>query len=242
MRYNESMDIVTLTLNPCLDRTAWVGDFGLPPTREEWQTGGKGVNVARVLSALGAEALAVCPLGGETGERFCALARQEGIHVLPVPVSAPTRVIDTWAREGDFAQKVDYRPGAPLSETEMDALEEALFAALPGARALAVCGSAPDLSLIHISSSTEKKPSLRICGTEELSPGMMRILSPGTMPSSMKRLAVSAPMPSLSPLTEATACSLTESITRSNMTNGMPESARRRIVTSRVLSLSLIHI
>ena len=144
MRYNESMDIVTLTLNPCLDRTAWVGDFGLPPTREEWQTGGKGVNVARVLSALGAEALAVCPLGGETGERFCALARQEGIHVLPVPVSAPTRVIDTWAREGDFAQKVDYRPGAPLSETEMDALEEALFAALPGARALAVCGSAPD--------------------------------------------------------------------------------------------------
>ena len=144
MRYNESMDIVTLTLNPCLDHTAWVGDFGLPPTREEWQTGGKGVNVARVLSALGAEALAVCPLGGETGERFCALARQEGIHVLPVPVSAPTRVIDTWAREGDFAQKVDYRPGAPLSETEMDALEEALFAALPGARALAVCGSAPD--------------------------------------------------------------------------------------------------
>ena len=67
MRYNGNMEVCTLTLNPCLDRTLWVEDFGLPPTREEWQTGGKGVNVARVLAALGVEAHAVCPLGGETG-------------------------------------------------------------------------------------------------------------------------------------------------------------------------------
>ena len=86
------------------------------------------------------------------------------------------------------------------------------------------------------SSSTPKKPSLRICGTEELSPGMIRILSPGTMPEAMKRFAVSAPMPSLSPLTEATACSATVSMTRSNMTNGMPESASFFMVVSRVLS------
>ena len=143
MRYNGSMEVCTLTLNPCLDRTLWVGDFGMPPAREEWQTGGKGVNVARVLSALGAKALAVCPLGGETGERFCALARMEGIEVLPVRAAAPTRTIDTWAREGDFAQKVDYRAGTPLCEAELDALEKALFEALEGARVLAVCGSAP---------------------------------------------------------------------------------------------------
>ena len=53
MRYNGNMEVCTLTLNPCLDRTLWVEDFGLPPTHEEWQTGGKGVNVARVLAALG---------------------------------------------------------------------------------------------------------------------------------------------------------------------------------------------
>ena len=69
MRYNEGMDVVTLTLNPCLDRTLWVGDFGMPPSREEWQTGGKGVNVARVLAALGCEAAAVSPMGGEAGAR-----------------------------------------------------------------------------------------------------------------------------------------------------------------------------
>ena len=137
------MEICTLTLNPCLDRTLWVEDFGLPAKREEWQTGGKGVNVARVLAALGVKARAVCPLGGETGPRFLELAKEEGIDVLPVDVSTPTRVIDTWVREGDFAQKVDYRAGEPLTEEDMDHLEEVLFQALPGARVLAVCGSAP---------------------------------------------------------------------------------------------------
>ena len=138
MRYNGNMEVCTLTLNPCLDRTLWVEDFGLPAKREEWQTGGKGVNVARVLAALGVEARAVCPLGGETGARFTELAKQEGIDVLPVNVPAPTRVIDTWAREGDFAQKVDYRAGEPLTEKDLDHLEDKLFSALPGARVLAV--------------------------------------------------------------------------------------------------------
>ena len=137
------MDVVTLTLNPCLDRTLWVGDFGMPPSREEWQTGGKGVNVARVLAALGCEAAAVCPVGGETGAQFLELAKAEGVRALPVEVDAPTRVIDTWAREGDFAQRVDYRAGSPLSEAELDRVEAALWEALAGARVLAVCGSAP---------------------------------------------------------------------------------------------------
>ena len=97
MRYNIGMDIVTLTLNPCLDRTIWVGDFGEPPAREDWQTGGKGVNVARVLSALGVDALAVCPLGGDSGAKFLELAAAEGVAVLPVPVAPDTRTIDTWA-------------------------------------------------------------------------------------------------------------------------------------------------
>src|SRR5699024_4143376 len=122
----------TLTLNPCLDRTLWVGDFGMPPSREEWQTGGKGVNVARVLAALGCEAAAVCPVGGETGAQFLELAKAEGVRALPVEVDAPTRVIDTWAREGDFAQRVDYRAGSPLSEAELDRVEAALWEALAG--------------------------------------------------------------------------------------------------------------
>ena len=144
------MDVVTLTLNPCLDRTLWVGEFGEPPAREEVQTGGKGVNVARVLSALGAQALAVCPLGGETGKQFLRLARDEGVRVLGVEAGVPTRVIDTWARERDFAQKVDYRAGEALDEAALDRVEAALFDALRGARVLAVCGSARGRAALRV--------------------------------------------------------------------------------------------
>jgi len=136
------MDIVTLTLNPCLDLTLWVGAFGGPVRREHWQTGGKGVNVARVLKALGVRSLAVCPLGGAQGDRFLSLARDEGIDVLPVPVKAETRAIDTWVRESDFRQRVDYRAGSELADAELDELENRLFSVLPGAKALVVAGSA----------------------------------------------------------------------------------------------------
>ena len=136
------MQAVTLTLNPCLDRTLWVEDFGEKPRRIECQTGGKGLNVARVLSALGIDCEAVFPAGGETGARLEALAAAEGIRARAVPVAAPTRVIDTWARASDCAQRVDYVRGGPLTEAELDALEAALDRALPGARVLAVCGSA----------------------------------------------------------------------------------------------------
>lgn len=136
------MQAVTLTLNPCLDRTLWVEDFGGEPGKIEYQTGGKGLNVARVLAALGVDCGAVFPAGGTTGAQLIGLARAEGICALPVSVRTPTRVIDTWVRASDYAQKVDYVRGEPLAEADLDALEAALFRALPGARVLAVCGSA----------------------------------------------------------------------------------------------------
>ena len=136
------MNIITLTLNPCIDITNWVSRFGGPTLRSEAQTGGKGINVARVLGNLGVSAAAVCPLGGETGARFRALARAEGITLADVEVAAPTRVITTWAQEDTFAQRVDYERGGALTEAELDRLEERLFACLPGAEVLAICGSA----------------------------------------------------------------------------------------------------
>ena len=135
------MQAVTLTLNPCIDRTFWVKEFGQEPFRREKQSGGKGLNVARVLSALGVDCAAVFPMGGETGEELMQLVAEEGIRAVPCRMQAATRIIDTWVREGDLEQKVDYDRGGPLTEEELDALEETLFSVLPGARVLAICGS-----------------------------------------------------------------------------------------------------
>lgn len=136
------MQAVTLTLNPCIDRTLWVDEFGAPAGQIERQSGGKGLNVARVLAALGIDCTAVFPLGGQSGAEMLELARSEGIQPRTVPVKAETRTIDTWVRRGDLAQRVDYVRGGPLTEAELDALEAELFAALPGASVLAICGSA----------------------------------------------------------------------------------------------------
>ena len=136
------MSIVTLTLNPCIDRTLWVEDHGMAPANIEQQTGGKGINVARVLGNLGVKAIAVCPLGGETGAHFRSLAAAEGITLSAVETATPTRVIDTYVRRRDNDQRVEYVRGGEYTADELDRLENALYAALPGAELLAICGSA----------------------------------------------------------------------------------------------------
>jgi len=136
------MSIVTLTLNPCIDRTLWVDEHGDPPYLTEQQTGGKGINVARVLGNLNTPVIAVCPLGGETGRLFRALADDEGITLAAVETAVPTRIIDTYVRRRDNDQKVEYVRGGEYSAAELDSLENALMCHLPGAELLAICGSA----------------------------------------------------------------------------------------------------
>lgn len=139
------MDIVTVTYNPCVDVTDWVKEFGESPLRTEKQTGGKGVNCARVIGNIGLKAAAVCPVSGESGLEFEALAKAEGIELAKVSASSPTRVITTLVRERDFEQRVDYQKGAPLSSDELAEMEKkALEKCSEGARILAVCGSVPD--------------------------------------------------------------------------------------------------
>lgn len=138
----KAMDILTVTFNPCLDRTLWETERGDAPREIEIQTGGKGINVARVLGNLGISAVAVCPVGGDTGAAFTRLAAQEGIILSSVAVAAPTRVIDTHVRMGNYGQKVDYTRGGPLTEAELDHIEAAVDALLPSTQALAICGSA----------------------------------------------------------------------------------------------------
>lgn len=136
--------IVTLTLNPCIDRTI---RLDRPDVFEE-QTGGKGVNVARVLGNFGMDCVAVAPVGrGENSVRFRALAAQEGIKLLESPVSFDVRRIDTYWDPSDNSQRVDYAKGTDASEAEINSLRSILSQALAGAVLLIVSGSAPGPNL-----------------------------------------------------------------------------------------------
>jgi 1-phosphofructokinase len=66
--------ITTLTLNPALDLFLEVKDFDPDDSNRVMsnfrEPGGKGVNVSRVIKALGGLTTALGPLGGPEGEEF----------------------------------------------------------------------------------------------------------------------------------------------------------------------------
>ena len=130
------MEVLTLTLNPCVDRTLW------PDGRIDWQSGGKGVNVARVLAGLGVDCLAVAPAGGEGGALFSRLARQEGVPLRVVPIADNTRTIDTYVCGDDFSQKVTVGQAPQMTGIELDTLYTQVEMLLAQAKVFCVCGSA----------------------------------------------------------------------------------------------------
>src|SRR5437879_13867813 len=109
--------ILTVTLNPCLDKSLFVPRNvpieTLRPGRVVDLAGGKGVNVSRALAGLGEPALALIPLGGHPGAETADLARQEGLEILVVPIDGRTRTALT-IREARTGQCWHYRePGPP---------------------------------------------------------------------------------------------------------------------------------
>ena len=140
--------IQTVTLNAALDITYRVPD--LEPhgshrvSKVSERPGGKGVNVARVLSALGFEAAVTGFVGGSTGEELRALLAQEGgVADELVPIEGSTRrtvgVVD--GASGETTQFNE--PGPHITPVEWDAFLERYRRLLPSSSAVALCGSLP---------------------------------------------------------------------------------------------------
>jgi tagatose 6-phosphate kinase len=98
--------IVTVTLNPALDITYTVAELKAGTThrpRVHAQAGGKGVNVARTLHALGRETVAVLPLGGFDGEAVRAELHTAGVPHHAIPIGGATRRTVTVVEESGLA-------------------------------------------------------------------------------------------------------------------------------------------
>jgi len=74
MVLNRIVPIVTVTLNPALDRTLYLPNFTLGKVNrvenERTDPGGKGINVAKVISALNHPVLVTGFLGKKNAEPF----------------------------------------------------------------------------------------------------------------------------------------------------------------------------
>jgi 1-phosphofructokinase len=138
--------IVTLTPNPSVDRTVEVDALirGEVARARDGRVdpGGKGVNVARALTAHGYETRAVLPSGGSEGEQLVGLLRGEGIRSTRVPISGSTRANVSVVEPDGTVTKFN-EPGPRLSPSETEALIQATVDAAVEAAWVVGCGSLP---------------------------------------------------------------------------------------------------
>lgn len=87
--------IVTVTLNPAIDRTVTVESFSIDKVNRvkgiQRDAGGKGINVSKTIKALGGMSKAVAVLGGRNGEWILEESKRLGLDLVTVPVEGETR-------------------------------------------------------------------------------------------------------------------------------------------------------
>ncbi|UOG75667.1 1-phosphofructokinase family hexose kinase [Hymenobacter tibetensis] len=139
--------IVTLTLNPTVDKSTSVGkivaEHKLRCAPPKFEPGGGGINVSRALKRLGADSLAIFPASGPAGTLLQHLLTQEGIDQHPITTI-------NWTRENfivvDSSTNQQYRfgmPGREVSSDEQNLILETLRALTPAPDFLVVSGSLP---------------------------------------------------------------------------------------------------
>lgn len=141
------MKVVTLTINPALDKSAKVAEM-TPFDKLEchditYHPGGGGINISRVLHRLSVESHCLFPYGGKTGEHLIALLKEQHINVFATPISI-------WTRENfavfDLKTGLQFRFGMPtaaFSESEMGNVEKLIYEQVVDNDIFVISGSLP---------------------------------------------------------------------------------------------------
>ncbi|MDO4412646.1 1-phosphofructokinase family hexose kinase [Cutibacterium sp.] len=137
--------IVTVTLNPSIDRTA-----SLPGPLQRGQVNrlgnstevaaGKGVNISRVLCGAGVDTCAVVPAA--TKDRLVIGLTNDEIPHVAVPISAPARTNLTITEPDGTTTKIN-QPGPTLTADELTAIEDTILATSTNAEWVVLSGSLP---------------------------------------------------------------------------------------------------
>jgi 1-phosphofructokinase/tagatose 6-phosphate kinase len=139
--------ILTVTLNAAIDRTLAVPNFHVGRRhRAVEQTavaGGKGVNVARALKALGRPVLATGTVGGGTGARIIELLDEEGITNDFVRINEESRMSTAVIDPTDGVTTEVNERGPALSNAERERVVERILYLAQGAQIVVLCGSLP---------------------------------------------------------------------------------------------------
>ena len=138
--------IVSVTLNPSLDRTVEVDRLErgavLRTSAPVLEPGGKGVNLTRALSRNGIDSIAVLPVGGPEGAELSELLDAAGVTSRLVPVSGRTRSNLTVAEPDGTVTKLN-EPGSSLSAADFSILSTVLSGLVTAGDWVVFSGSIP---------------------------------------------------------------------------------------------------
>ncbi len=138
--------IVTLTVNPAIDRTIQVDRLAFEDRAyilsSKDTPGGRGINSANVIHSFGGETVAILPAGGASGARFEEFLKDCGFPVVVVRIRNKVRTNLTIMDRHGLTVKLN-EPGPTLDKAEVAKLDKAVRARLDGVSWLMLCGSLP---------------------------------------------------------------------------------------------------
>jgi 1-phosphofructokinase family hexose kinase len=139
--------IITVTLNAAIDKTLAVPNFRLGrrhrAVEQTAMAGGKGVNVARALRALGQPVIATGIAGGPTGTRIVEHLTEEGILNDFVRIREESRTSTAVVDPTSGEQTEINEHGPHVSELELDLFVDKLLYLAKGAAVCVFAGSLP---------------------------------------------------------------------------------------------------
>jgi 1-phosphofructokinase/tagatose 6-phosphate kinase len=139
--------IITVTLNAAIDKTLAVPNFRLGrrhrAVEQTAMAGGKGVNVARALRALGQPVIATGVAGGPTGTRIVEHLTDEGILNDFVRIREESRTSTAVVDPTSGEQTEINEHGPHVSDQELDLFVDKLLYLAKGAAVCVFAGSLP---------------------------------------------------------------------------------------------------
>ena len=141
------MSLLTVTLNPALDKVQVVPGFQAGAVYKVAEThtsaAGKGTNVARVTHTLGGPVLALALCGGVAGDFITRSLSREGIPQSVVAISGETRTSVIIADPENRTDTVLNETGPQISSEELNALRVRFRELLPASQTVSYSGSLP---------------------------------------------------------------------------------------------------
>jgi 1-phosphofructokinase family hexose kinase len=133
--------------NPVFDRTITVNELipgaVMRTLNVELTAGGKGINVARVLRALGRAALLIIPTGAQDRAQYESFLEMEGAQAQLIDVLGPIRTSSIYLEQVSNRVTVVNDAGHPMSKADWNATHESIIAATESGDIVLVMGSFP---------------------------------------------------------------------------------------------------